>query len=148
MVETKQIECPECDGTGIIKAGYEKDGAGRECTHCNGTGYTTINYTLFTERKLRTDVKRVYRSNGYVVSAEDHDGIHFSQYGCSYDEWISGVTPKPVEEIECPFQATHQSWRECPMIKNGIRIGYIPHCENRKNMKECWNEYHLTNTST
>lgn len=99
---TVKAECGDCGGTGIYVNPLCHDGAGMECRRCKGEGFVEISYTPFTARKKRTDVTRVFKANPYTEhytgkhTFKDGRTVDFSQFGCSYEEWENGATPKPL----------------------------------------------------
>ncbi|HLD76162.1 MAG TPA: hypothetical protein VI874_04035, partial [Candidatus Norongarragalinales archaeon] len=78
--------CGSCEGTGVFIGNFEPEGVGNVCWTCKGTGNHKIefDYTPFTERKTRTDVKTV-RMVGQSADAEGHP--------VSYDEFLAGKMP-------------------------------------------------------
>lgn len=119
MMKTVEIECPSCKGTGLYAGICERDGAAVVCTTCGGKGYTTYSYNEFTGKKVKEGVKRVFQKTcGYIHGSEDYttpEGkvIHFSQYGCTYEEWLNGKEPTPMEELYCPYVYYNKGcWKE------------------------------------
>jgi hypothetical protein len=102
-------ECPLCGGTGLYRGCCEKDGAAVVCNSCNGTGKCTFRAKPFTGQKVARGVERVFdSSHGYGVTSKDvitADGVElpFSQWGCTYEEWLAGATPVPLKGLVCPF---------------------------------------------
>lgn len=147
------VECPSCDGTGLYQGMAERDGAAVVCTSCRGTGKKHIvhEYTAFTERRDRKNVKRVYsNSGGYVITDKDittDEGriIRFSEAGCSYEEWKTGAEPKPIRDLHCPLQHYQQGSEKGGWLKGDtgpchqlLQWGeYISKCADR-NREECW----------
>lgn len=149
-MKTIQIECASCGGTGLYQGMCEHDGAAVECSKCGGTGAVEFSYNEFTGRKVRSGVQRVYADNGgYSISAQDTMGphgqmIHFSQFGCSYGEWLAGTAPAPIKELLCPNLVYH-STNPLPNC-SAVRVGYsIPHCPYYDNKAACWEEYEKLN---
>jgi hypothetical protein len=152
-----KVPCDRCDGTGLYIGMAEKDGAAVVCYNCDGKGYTDIKekFEPFVNRKNRKDVNRVYdTAGGYVISSKDvktEEGlvIKFSEAGCTYKEWVAGETPKPIEDLMCPYQHTNQNLQSEDvnnLYKNYCEKylgwgGYISKCKNRKNMCKCWEIY-------
>lgn len=101
---TVKCECSDCGGTGLYVGWTCHDGAAVVCGNCGGTGYREISYTPFTSRKERKGIKRVFEAMSYRhFYPEKHtfeDGVttDFSQFGCTFDEWKNGATPKPMPE--------------------------------------------------
>lgn len=108
MAEQEKITvrdtCGDCGGTGIYVGFNCHDGAGMVCDRCNGEGWVPMTYTPFVSRKKRTDVTRVFETRKWThIYPTNHtfgDGteIHFSEFGCTYEEWENGVIPKPFPE--------------------------------------------------
>lgn len=151
-MEKIKIECPECKGTGLYKGMAERDGCAVICNKCAGTGFVYFHYNEFTEKKKRNDVKRVFeRTCGYVHSAENvvcDDGkeLHFANYGCTYEEWLNGETPKPMEELYCPFIYYNKGYGSEPLPKCNIDLGQrISDCKFYSDKANCWKEYHEKN---
>jgi hypothetical protein len=149
-------ECRYCNGTGLYIGMAEKCGAAVVCSGCNGSGLVKIeeSFKEFKERKRRKGVKRVYRTaGGYGITAEDiktEDGImhKFSEYGCSYEDWLNGVKPKPIISLHCPYQHTSQGLQtkdKNNLYKNrcskNLGYGFIDDCKLRKDMSKCWEIY-------
>lgn len=97
-------ECKDCNGTGLYIGWNCHDGAASTCDSCKGTGSVTIKYTPFTGKKEKKGITRVFSNVRWRhVYPEKHrfdDGkvIDFSEYGCTYEEWKDGVTPRPIPE--------------------------------------------------
>ena len=97
------VECTFCRGTGLYNGFAERDGARVICDKCKGTGKILIEHSWakFTGRKLDKEAKRVYTTGmGYAISDKDvitKEGklLPFSKYGCSYENWLKGIPPRP-----------------------------------------------------
>lgn len=147
-----KIECPACQGTGLYIGMAERNGAAIVCHQCKGSGcyHYQYSYKLFTKRKIRNDVKRVFgNSCGYIHSAEDvvADGktIKFSKGGASYQEWLNGKEPEPLKELYCPLQWSGQRWHSPLHCKDNFWGGYISECPKRCDMAKCWELYEKEN---
>lgn len=152
MQEIK-IECPSCHGTGLYVGCAERKGAAVICNSCKGTGMIIYKYTPFTHRKLRDDVKRVFKTGGgFVISAEDvitkeNKLLPFSTAGCTYEEWLNGVDPKHIEFIVCPLRIDQATCHRLPGFINkchelhGGWIGNINNCKYQSNRSECWKRF-------
>ena len=150
--EEKQIliECPDCNGTGLYKGSCEQDGCAVVCSTCGGKGYTNFKYHEFTGKKVREGVKRVFgKTCGYVHGAEDCKSIdgrvlHFSKYGCSYEDWLNGAEPKPMEELICPYAYYNKGMGNEPLEKCKKNVGgmWISECKHYLNKEECWKEFY------
>jgi hypothetical protein len=139
------IECQHCGGTGLYVGMAERDGSAVVCHHCKGTGKVNheFRYTEFTQRRPRSDVRRVFQSScGYVHSAdnvttEDGKSIEFSNGGASYADWLGGKKPLPLKNLYCPLQFTGQQWH-APYCKDNFWGGMLTDCPERCNMAACW----------
>src|SRR5271157_2119883 len=97
------IVCQSCGGTGLYRGMAEYEGCAVICIDCNGTGkdHYVFEYESFKKRKERKDVKRVFKNScGYGHRAEDFRNeedeiIEYSKGGCTYEEWLKGIQPKP-----------------------------------------------------
>ena len=151
------IECRSCKGTGLYVGIGERDGAAVICHTCKGTGCENISFTYpkFKQRKRRDDVKRVFK-NAFmychcpndVTSPDDGRLIEFSKGGCSYDEFLQGVQPKPVKTLYCPYQWTHQNSDGSmdalarSRCDGNVRCGQTYNeCKLHCDMAECWRLY-------
>lgn len=145
------VECPECSGTGLYKGFAEQDGCAVVCSSCKGTGKYKFQYEYkeFKKRNIRKDVKRVFDgSHVYGCSAKDYTDketgktIHFSKYGCTYEEWLKGIKPKPVEELYCPYIYVGCSYGNEPLKKCRKNVGnFVSKCKEYYNKEQCWKEY-------
>ncbi len=79
-----ETECGQCAATGIYVGSSEPKDAGVWCHNCKGTGKLILNYTLFTKRWKRTDIKKVYATGFYSP-----DG----QTPITYQEFLDGKLP-------------------------------------------------------
>jgi hypothetical protein len=145
------IECEFCDGTGLNKGEYEemKMSCAAICSRCNGTGCIKFEYKKFKGRKLRDDIVKVFpNSFGFVHFSDDFefkdgDLIHYSKYGCSYQEWLKGVFPKPVKELYCPRiynqSLVHEILElEKKCLSSKHLYGGITSCKYYKDKAVCW----------
>ena len=140
------IECSNCKGTGLYKGISERDSCAVVCSVCKGTGKVDFYYNEFEGRKKRTDVKRVFKNScGYVQSDKDvitKDGnvIKFSEGGCSYEEWLNGEEPKPVEDLYCPYVWNNTGMGHKPLndCKEYCGFGSISACKKYDCKEECW----------
>jgi hypothetical protein len=92
-------------------------------------------------------IARVYLSGmGYVISAKDGEAaegkvIHFSKYGCSYEEWLSGKVPTHIEELYCPQIAYNNGIGNEPCSRcRGTLGGRISDCQFYYDKATCWEE--------
>lgn len=84
-----QAECEACDATGIYRGMAESEGVGVICLVCKGTGAVKIEYTPFTARKRRKDVRQVYRSAGNFIAGP----IGPTGKSVTYSEFLEGLAP-------------------------------------------------------
>lgn len=154
MERTIIIECQSCLGTGLVK---KKGHAACECHHCNGTGKTEFTYNEFEGRKKMEGITRVFPycpslNNRFLYMDKDckKDGqtLHFSQYGCTYEEWLKGKKANPMEELYCPAQFclgnTNNIKTEnapCSRCVEGFEKG-ICYCSYYDDKSKCWKEWH------
>lgn len=145
-METVKIVCRECLGTGLYKGMAEQDNCAVICGKCKGSGAVNYTYELFTGRKERRGITRVFKSScGYGHSAEDvttTDGrlIQFSKGGCSYEEWLQGAEPKPVKDLYCPYLWDTRGMGNEPLdrCKEHKGFGYISNCLHYEDKATCW----------
>jgi len=156
IVIDADVCCTKCGGTGLYKGMAERGDAAVICVYCNGTGkeHIHLEYERFVNRKKRSGVKRVYKTAfGYVITDKDtvnSEGttIHFSECGCSYDEWENGVEPKPIKELHCPMIHFGQGTDDGNFVRENICekvnkcfVGtYFPKCAET-NRESCWKKY-------
>lgn len=145
-----QIVCKECGGTGLYIGFAEADKSAVVCRACHGTGCVEFEYDEFTGRKIRGDVDRVYDgSYGFGISSKDHtksDGtvIRFSEFGCSYQDWLDGKEICPIKDLYCPYMWKNTGWGNEPLEQCKSHIGLgdrISDCSEFKNKKRCWDLY-------
>ena len=84
-----QAECEACDATGIYRGMAEPEGIGVVCLVCKGTGMVKIEYTPFTARKRRKDVKTVHRSAGTFIAGP----IGPTGKAVTYSQFLEGILP-------------------------------------------------------
>lgn len=144
------IQCSSCEGTGLYKGFAENGKSAVVCHVCNGTGKIEFNYNEFTGRKTREDVSRVYDgSHGYGITDVDikTDGgkvIHFSQGGCTYQEWLNGMEPKPIKDLYCPYLWKNTGIGNEPLerCERGCKgFGSISDCAFYSDKVTCWELY-------
>lgn len=153
--EQLKIECSSCDATGLYKGMGEGGKSAVVCYTCDGTGFVMRSFKLFLHRKVRTGIKRVFKSSfGYGHSDTDYtmkEGgtIEFSKGGCTYEDWLKGKKPKPVKDLYCPYLWTNQELQtkdKNNLYKNqcnkNISVGdSISDCKNFKTKSKCWEIY-------
>lgn len=150
MDKTIQIECPSCKGTGLYKGYAEKDDCAVICANCAGKGFINYSYNEFHGLKKREGIKRIFASScGYIHSAYDvisKDGntINFEKYGCTYEEWLNGAEPKPVEDLYCPYIYFNQGIGNEPLLdcqENHICGTTISSCKKYLQKADCWAKF-------
>jgi len=83
-----KTECKSCRGTGLYRGMAEPEGVAVVCLTCKGTGCAEIEYTPFTERKRRSDVRTVKQSRGSFIMSCGPVGC-----GVSYEDFMRGRMP-------------------------------------------------------
>ena len=109
------IECPTCRGTGLIIHRYFKDDKPRGvllCTCCDGTGFIIFKYREFNGLKYVVGVTEVF------------DGSY--PHGCSYEDFLQGGRPIPIEKYYCPLQWKYRR----PVV--GIGATAIARCKTTR----------------
>ena len=157
------IECPACRGTGVYSGVAETEETAVICNKCEGTGaYNYVyEYELFTKRKIKDKIKRVYKNSyGYKLglgkvnfkTPQSVTGIDMDKEGVSYEEFLQGAMPQHIEALVCPLLADQSACHKipgfvdrCDKLNKGW-LNYIPDCKNRCNMKECWELFKLGRT--
>lgn len=152
--EQLKIECSSCDATGLYKGMGEGGKSAVVCHYCDGTGFVLKKFKLFSHRKVRSGIKRVFKDSiGYGHTDKDYtteEGItiEFSKGGCTYEEWLSGEQPKPVKDLYCPYLWTRQALQnkdKNDLYKSkcsaGLSLGNISDCKNFKTKSKCWEIY-------
>jgi hypothetical protein len=86
IMKTLSYECDACRGTGLYSGFCEGPGHAVVCLGCNGTGRAEFQYTPFTERKLRRDIKTVSLSKGRFIFA----GVGPTGDNITYKEFLEG----------------------------------------------------------
>jgi hypothetical protein len=144
------VECNSCGGTGLFQGMAEREGSAVICSSCNGSGRETLSYTPFNARKFKKGVKRVFKSSfGYMHGVGKHDCkdgsiIDFDAGGCSYEEWLNGTEPKPVETLYCPYIWSNHGIGDEPLLdcKEDVKLGSrISDCKKYGSKAECWKEF-------
>lgn len=88
-MESVNIECPSCGGTGLYHGMAEPKGVGVVCLSCEGTGCRKYQYTPFTGRKRRDDIVTVQRSRGTFIFT----GCGPVGESISYEDFLNGEMP-------------------------------------------------------
>jgi hypothetical protein len=153
----EHVECQACKGTGLYKGFAERGGAAVVCHNCKGTGEVTFTYQYeeFTGRKDIDNVTRVFQGSfGYGLSDSDvtcKDGrvLHYSQYGCTYEDWKNGVVPTHMKELYCPCQAYNNGIGNEPLdrCRESNHWGsLISDCPNHADKMRCWRMFEENQT--
>ena len=77
-------------------------------------------------------------------TCEDGTVIDFDSGGCTYDEWINGEDPKPVQELYCPYIWKNNGMNNEPFPECRFNIGLgdrISTCNHYKQKADCWKRY-------
>lgn len=82
-----EIQCPDCRGTGLYRGIFEPEGFAVVCRGCNGTAKKVVEYTQFTGRMTRDDVKTVCWSRGFTTE------IRKESEGIPYEDFLVGKLP-------------------------------------------------------
>ena len=139
-MKTLQIECKDCEATGIYVGMAERDGAAIPCRTCEGTGSLDYSYKEFTKRKTREDIKKVFPATGIVVSTE-------LEGGTPYERWQKEGLVEGLEAREhtCPAWVYGQ---ELDIWENKCKkVFFIPwgkhysDCPAYPTKTECWKQY-------
>lgn len=85
-----QAECSSCRGTGIYRGFAEPEGVGVICLYCDGTGCREVEYTPFTGRKTRNDIRTVQRSRGNFIGT----GVGPAGNSVTYQDFLNGKVPQ------------------------------------------------------
>lgn len=105
---TNEKECSDCGGTGLYITPTCYNGTATICQRCEGSGCIENSYKPFTGRKRIDGITRVFLPKKYAdFYPEDHTfengkTVHYSQFGCTYEEWEKGETPLPWTEDTSP----------------------------------------------
>ncbi len=155
-----EVECEACGGTGLYVGMAERNGAAVVCARCKGTGRLIHRSTMkkFHGRRRRENVERVYHTaGGYTISAHDvttKEGkeVRFSAAGCSYEEWLVGAVPKPIEDLHCPYEYTAQEMQLSDhkahvlyeeRCREALPLGgFLSSCKLHGKKGACWRRYH------
>lgn len=153
------IVCQSCGGTGLYSGMSERKGCAVICNDCDGTGREQFEfeYEVFKKRKGRKDIKRVFKDScGYGSCPNDYttkEGrvIHYSKGGCTYQEWVKGVKPLPVEDLYCPMSwesqhiqnddNKHYKTLYSPRCSPSLSCGCISDCKLFSDKAKCWEIY-------
>lgn len=144
--QTIKRECASCQGTGLYVGFAEHDGAAVVCYTCNGTGceMLKIDVTPFTDRKPRTGVLRVYRTNPGIGIGSGH-GCRLEDFGgIPYSEWTRGVQfidgtedrahTCPAWFYQCADGERKPCWKECG-------LGLFSSCSSFPSKAKCWERW-------
>jgi len=139
--------CTSCKGSGVFVGLAERDGISVICTECTGTGCVShrIEYEPFRNRRTRTDVTRVLRSNPGICCGTNNSLKLTDFGGMPYDDWLNGEPFPPKSEMRvhsCPawwFQCVDYSkkprWAEC------LVGGFFSACKHFADKAGCWGRW-------
>jgi len=133
-----EIECRDCQATGLYSGIAEAGSCAIVCHTCRGTGKERITVTAFSERRRRGDITKVFPGSFGICHGDESPG------GCSYEEWWSGATPAPCEEYYCPYIFDNRGMSNKPLerCRQGIEgFGSIRRCLFYGEKEICWREY-------
>ena len=82
-----EMQCPDCGGDGLCMGMCEPNGVAAICSGCNGSGKKVLEYTPFTGRKSRTDVRIVWWRKGIPATPRSESE------GIPYSDWLAGKLP-------------------------------------------------------
>jgi hypothetical protein len=115
--------------------------------------YVSHQYNEFTEKKLRKDVNRVYKTaSSYIITSQDiitDEGktIKFSEAGVDYKSWLDGEEPKPIKELHCPLEhygqgsAKGEEFKGFGPCRDYLALGgFISKC-SVQHREECWKTF-------
>lgn len=88
---TLEYACNACRGSGVFRGMGEPPGYGVICWDCKGSGKRVFEYTPFTERVHRDDIKRIGHSGGSIRNTRTDP----EQEGIPYEDWLAGKEPPP-----------------------------------------------------
>ena len=141
------IECPDCNGTGLYIDLVEEDGIAFVCNSCNGTGkyHYVFRYKLFQGIQKREDISCVYKSGyEYALLVEK---IGSKKGGVNYNDFLKGKVPEHLKKLVCPFSVEQSTcekikgfYEECERL-NGGDFYLIYECKNQKNKADCWKRF-------
>ena len=81
-------ECPSCGGTGLYRGFAERPGTAVVCLECGGQGWRKLQYTEFTGRKRKNNVKEIYESRGsFIVTGvgpRDDNAMTYSEFNTKF----------------------------------------------------------------
>ena len=77
-----EIECPECNATGLWSGVYGRDDLARICEKCNGSGKIIINFIPFFMKRKIKNVKHVM-----IEPGQDGNLSIISRSFMNYEKW-------------------------------------------------------------
>ena len=170
MKEDIKKVCPSCHGTGIYVGTMLQSELGVLCSECHGKGYSFIKINpqvklieengvvyevvnnlkigtinLFHELESVEGIKYVIYGHGglFTLNFLLSNGIT-SPYVITYEEFLNGGIPLPIEEYTCPRQITQNPPKD--RFDNNCGAGCYSDCENF-GKDTCWNKFYENNTS-
>ena len=134
----------------------ERDGSAIVCNNCKGTGRHVFihEYEEPEDFKVRTDVKRVYRTNpGIIIGASKDNRVKLEDFGgMDYEAWLklknknNFPARSEMRWYSCPawwYQSADYNkkpnWDAC------IVCGSFSSCEHFGNKATCWERFDSEN---
>lgn len=135
------VECSDCQGTGLYVGMAERDGLAVVCHRCKGSGmaHYIYDYQPFSGRKPKAGVTHViYQNPGYIL-----DPAHAGARALPYGEWANGArfSASQIEDRErtCPAQHIQNVLhRNAPSEPFGCGYGMFTACKKYPDKAECW----------
>ena len=138
-MESIELECVSCGGTGLYVGFGERNGVAVVCKACDGTGKEILQYKPFTKRRNRKGVATVFAVNpGIGLSVEIPGGL-------PYIDWKAGkpfTRGSELRDHTCPcwwFQGADYDrkpeWEEC----RGVCA--FSACKQFKSKEKCWQRF-------
>jgi len=141
-MQSIDVECSSCDGTGLYSGMAERDGLAVVCHRCDGSGKQTLKFIPFTGRRTATGVRRVIEVNPGMMLSPDIIG----NAGLPYEEWDRGPGFPPGSEVRefcCPAEwyqsadyARKPRWDECAGPGRTFA-----RCEHYDKRGACWKRF-------
>lgn len=155
-----KMECPYCEGTGIYQGIAEHENIGAICAGCKGNGYYILDVLeedkplyedkgdiidaglwgivackedLFKGIKKKEGIKYVIYPSKMRISEEELKKEPVKQYNyITYEEFLSGRLPLPIEKWTCPSRFTQSGYDnkryengKCNMFEWGDNCQYL-----------------------
>ena len=165
--------CELCKGTGVYKGYMEADGLAMVCNFCNGKGYYTIPINNETVLLQDDNTGIIYKVRHAMIEKpvelftgmRKRDDVEFVAYATSkarypkemkkrgateaniisYEEFLNGVLPLPMEKGSCPREFTQYYGNE--VFENSCSGAEFSDCPKFAT-GECWDQFYGTATTT